>query len=141
VLVEAFLPGREFVVSLGGPGSPLYTSLGETVYKNGLQLISYAAKWEAESEDYRNSPLDYRPDLRPKLREAILGAAHRAWAAVGARGYMRVDLRLDAAGKPRVIDVNPNPEIGPDVGIYRAAEEAGWSWERFVRQQVEWAHA
>jgi D-alanine-D-alanine ligase len=140
VLIEAFLPGREFVVSLWGAADPLHHSLGETVYKNDLQLISYAAKWETESEDYRNSPLDYRPDLAPDLREAIIGAARGAWIAAGVRGYMRADIRLDAAGRPCVIDVNPNPEIGPDVGIYRAAEEAGWSWERFVRQQVAWAH-
>jgi D-alanine-D-alanine ligase-like ATP-grasp enzyme len=52
---------------------------------------------------------------------------------------MRVDLRLDEAGAPRVLDVNPNPELGPGVGICRAVQEAGWTWEQFVRQQVEWA--
>jgi hypothetical protein len=35
--------------------------------------------------------------------------------------------------------VNPNPELGPGVGIRRAIEEAGWTWERFVLKQVEWA--
>ena len=27
------------------------------------------------------------------------------------------------------------------VGIHRAVREAGWSWERFVKQQIEWARA
>jgi D-alanine-D-alanine ligase len=140
VLVEAFLPGREFVVSLWGADTPLHSALGETIYRNGLRLISYAAKWEVDSEDYHNSPLDYHPDLTAELREALIAAARATWSAAGVRGYMRVDLRLDVHGRPCVIDVNPNPEIGPEVGIYRAAEEAGWTWERFVRQQVEWAH-
>jgi len=39
-----------------------------------------------------------------------------------------------------VLDVNPNPAIGPGIGICRAVEEAGWSWRRFVRLQVESAH-
>ena len=38
-----------------------------------------------------------------------------------------------------MLDVNPNPELGPEVGIRRAVEEAGWPWPRFVRQQIEWA--
>jgi len=50
-----------------------------------------------------------------------------------------VDIRLDEEGSPRVLDVNPNPELGPDVGINRAVQEAGWSFPRFVRRQVEWA--
>ena len=78
-------------------------------------------------------------ELKPALREAVVAAARGAWAAVEARGYMRVDLRLNDAGAPFVLDVNPNPELGPGVGICRAVQEVGWSWERFVRQQIEWA--
>ena len=63
----------------------------------------------------------------------------KRWQAVDGRGYMRVDIRLDGEQTPHVLDVNPNPEIGPGVGICRAAQEAGWTWEQFVRQQVEWA--
>ena len=49
-----------------------------------------------------------------------------------------MDVRLDADGNPRVLDVNPNPELSTGVGIHRAVAEAGWSWERFVKQQIEW---
>jgi D-alanine-D-alanine ligase len=138
-LVEEFLPGREFVISLWGATTPDHHAIGETLYEGGLELITYAAKWETESADFINSPLSYTPDLSEALRDKILGAAKGAWLAVGARGYIRVDVRLDAAGEPRVLDVNPNPELGPGVGICRAAQEAGWTWERFVQQQIEWA--
>ena len=138
-LIEEFLPGREFVVSLWGRNTPDHHSIGETVYQNGLRLITYEGKWHEGSADYLNSPLTYTPDLDDSQRQAILGLARGAWAAVGARGYIRVDVRLNAAGEPRVLDVNPNPELGPDVGICRAAEEAGWTWARFVQKQVEWA--
>ena len=69
----------------------------------------------------------------------MIAAARGAWQAVGACGYLRVDVRLDPAGTPRVIDVNANPELSPGVGMHRAVREAGWAWERFVRQLIEWA--
>lgn len=138
-LVEEFLPGREFAVSLWGENGPEHASIGETLFAGGLAINTYAAKWDTASADFANSPLSYRTELAPDLRATILSVARRAWRAVGARGYLRVDIRLDEEGSPRVLDVNPNPELGPDVGINRAVQEAGWSFPRFVRRQVEWA--
>lgn len=140
LLIQQFLPGREFVVALWGESEPEFSSIGEMIFQNGLRLNTYAAKWEDESADFKNSPLFYDSEIEPALREQVLLAARGAWQAVGACGYLRVDVRLDAAGTPRVIDVNANPELSPEVGIHRAVEEAGWTWERFVRLQIEWAH-
>lgn len=138
-ITEQFLPGREFVVWLWGAETPDYWSIGETIFLNGLRLITYAAKWELDSDDYANSPLDYNTAIDPGLREAMLDAACRAWIAVEARGYIGVNIRCDEQGRPHVLDVNPNPELGPGVGICRACQEAGWTWERFVRQLIDWA--
>jgi D-alanine-D-alanine ligase len=139
VVVEEFLPGREFVVALWGRTSPEHVSIGETRFLNGLRLNTYASKWDIDSADFANSPISYELALEPTLHDAVVAAARAAWVAVEARGYMRVDVRLNGAGQPCVLDVNPNPELGPGVGICRAVQEAGWSWERFVRQQVAWA--
>ena len=138
VVIQEFLPGREFVVSLWGKEEPLDVSIGETQFAGSTRLLTYAAKWDTDSADYANTPLVYTPQPDPLLREAVIAAARGAWRVVGARGYLRIDIRLDAAGVPRVLDVNPNSELSPDRGIYRAVIEAGWNWERFVRQQLEW---
>ncbi len=138
-LVQDFLPGREFAVSLWGRDAPDHASIGESGFLNGLRLLTYAAKWDPDSADFANSPLDYDTDIAPALRAAILAAARATWAAVGARHYLRVDIRLDGAGRPCVLDVNPNPEIGPGRGISRAVEEAGWAWPDFVASLAAWA--
>jgi len=139
VLVQEFLPGREFAVSVWGDRRPEHSSIGEFSFANGLLLNTYASKWDVDSEDFRSSPLSYRTAIEDPLRRSVLDAAEGAWRAVEARGYLRVDVRLDRDGEPRVLDVNPNPELAPEVGIHRAVTEAGWTWERFVRQQIDWA--
>jgi len=140
VIVQEFLPGREFAVALWGQAWPEYHSIGETCFQNGLRLNTYAAKWDIESEDFANSPLSYQSEIEPSLRDSVRRAACAAWDAVEACGYLRVDVRLDRDGMPRVIDVNANPELSPEVGMHRAVTESGWTWEQFVRRQIEWAH-
>jgi D-alanine-D-alanine ligase len=140
VMVEEFVPGREFAVSLWGGNTPEHVSIGETLFRNGLLLNTYAAKWDSESTEFADSPLDYTIEVEPVLRERIVAAAHAAWHAAGARGYLRIDIRCNAQSLPVVLDVNPNPAAGPGVGICRSVEEAGWTWEAFVRRQVEWAY-
>jgi D-alanine-D-alanine ligase len=140
-LVEEFIDGREFAVSLWGAGAPDHASSGETLFRNGLRLNTYAAKWDSESAEFADSPLDYTTVVDPEMRARIVAAARGAWVAAGARGYLRVDVRCNAEGLPFVLDVNPNPAIGPGIGMCRAVEEAGWSWASFVRLQVEAARA
>jgi D-alanine-D-alanine ligase len=137
-LVEEFLPGREFAVSLWGRSEPEHVSIGETVFANGLRLVTYAAKWEEESADFADSPLLYDSPIEPALRAQIVAVARAAWRVVEARQALRIDIRLDAAGHPRVLDVNPNMEMGPEVGICRAVQEAGWAWRDFISTLVAW---
>lgn len=139
VVVEEYLDGAEYVVSMWGRHEPEFLSPAHMEFANGLRINTYASKWAADSPDFASTRLIYDLDLAPALRESLEETARAAWRAVGARGYMRVDLRLDSESTPRVLDVNPNPELGEGVGINRAVCEAGWTWEQFVHKQIEWA--
>ena len=138
-LVEEFIPGREFAVSVWGGRQPEFFSVGETVFANGLELITYDAKWRPESADYIDSPVSYATEVGAQLRCALERTAASVWTAVGSHGYLRVDVRLSDAAIPYVLDVNPNPALGRSGGIRAAAEAVGWSWERFVSAQIDWA--
>jgi D-alanine-D-alanine ligase len=132
VTIEEYLPGRELAVALWGTEA----SVGEVSFGDGVPVLTWASKWDPASPDYGRTPSVYPADLTPPLRAAVVAAARAAARVVGARGYLRVDLRLDASGAPRVIDVNPNPDLTPGAGLYRAVHAAGWTWERFVRLQI-----
>jgi D-alanine-D-alanine ligase len=137
-IVQEFVPGREFSVSLWGRSHPDFSSIGETTREQG-GLITYATKWQEDRGEGSSSQVRHTAGLDADLQEAILKAARAAWKAVGARHALRIDVRLDQQGAPRVLDVNPNPAISPVMGICRAVQEAGWRWETFVTKLVEWA--
>jgi D-alanine-D-alanine ligase len=49
----------------------------------------------------------------------------KCWRAFNLRGYARIDLRMDAAGVPWVLEINANPCLSPDAGFAAAVIEAG----------------
>ncbi|MBK7641712.1 MAG: ATP-grasp domain-containing protein [Planctomycetes bacterium] len=136
-LVEEFIEGREFNVSLLGSGDGARVlPLAEIDFREfpagQPRLVTYAAKWIESSAEYRGSPSVPAQDLEPQLESRIREAALRAYRALGLAGYGRVDLRLDAHGRPLVLDVNPNPDLSPDAGLARAAQREGLSYARLV---------
>jgi len=96
------------------------------------RIVSYAAKWEAGHVDYAGTKPVPMGAATPELVAEIERVAIGAFRAVELRDYGRVDLRVDAAGVPWVIDVNPNPDISPDSGVTRAAAAAGMPYPQLV---------
>ena len=132
VLAERFVEGREVNVTLLGNGrAPRVLPLHEIDFSampgERPRIVSYAAKWDEAHVDYAGTPVVPLQGATPALIAAIEATARAAWAALGLRDYGRVDLRIDAAGVPWVIDVNPNCDLSPDAGVARAAAAAGLS--------------
>ena len=75
------------------------------------------------------------PELAEKLKQLALAC----WNLFGLSGYARFDFRVDPAGKPFVIDVNPNPFLAPDAGFAAAAAEASLSYQDLIGRIVELA--
>lgn len=134
-LAETFVVGREFNIALwGDPVKVLplaevdFSSFGDPYDR----IVSFAAKWEAESFEYRNTPVLCPAPVSPQLGARITRTARQAWAAVGCRGYARVDMRIDQDGTPYVVEINCNPDLSPDAGFARAAKVAGYNYEDMV---------
>lgn len=138
-LVEEYLSGREFAVALWGREQADNAAIGTFRFHDGLSIVTYEAKWALESPDCAACELRYDEPVDAALAAEIVALARAVWQAVGARGYMRIDIRLDAEGRPRVIDVNPNPMLVGHFGMEGAAKQAGWTWERFLRELIAWA--
>jgi D-alanine-D-alanine ligase len=137
VIAERYVEGREINVTVMGNGSeartlPLHEIDFAAMPSDRPHIVSYAAKWEEGHVDYAGTkPVPLR-DATPAMIAAVEQVALDAYRAVELRDYGRVDLRVDAAGQPWVIDVNPNPDISPDAGVTRAAAAAGMSYPQLV---------
>lgn len=109
VLVETFLPGREFTVAVVGTGSRANVlGVMEIVLKSNAEanVYSYANKEECEF------CIDYVL-VDDALARNAAETALRAWAGLNCRDAGRVDLRTDDRDVPNVIEVNPLAGIHP----------------------------
>jgi D-alanine-D-alanine ligase len=107
VIVEAYLPGREFTVGVVGQGAA-----AEVIAV--LELLVGQA-YEGGVYGYANKQ-DFGPHLSLKLADDAEArrAAERALAAyraLGCRDVGRVDLKSDAAGEPQFLEINPIPGL------------------------------
>lgn len=137
VLVETFLPGREFTVGILGTG-------GDAVVLGALEIVlrpnaeqhaySYVNKERCEElVEYRAVEGTNQPEVRRAEQVAL-----DAWRALGCRDAGRIDLRSDADGTPNFIECNPLAGLHPlhsDLPLIATA--AGMPYQRLIERIVE----
>jgi len=138
-LVEHFVCGREFNVTVLGdtvlPISEIDYSLPEGV----PHLLTFAAKWQPDSLYFQGTGVVCPAEIGASEREQIAQTALAAFHLLGCRGYARVDMRQDEAGQLNVIEVNPNPDISLGSGAVRQAEAADMAYPQFIGRIVQLA--
>ncbi len=106
VLVERFLPGREFTVGITGTGSKAQAlGIMEVLLLPAAEPGVYSYHNKENSEELVRYRL-MRPQEDP-LMAAVEEIALRAWRTLGCRDAGRLDIRCDAKGRPQFIEVNP----------------------------------
>jgi len=140
-LAQRFLPGREFNAGIVGGNRLRVLPLAEVDYSalpaDIPPIMSYAAKWIETSEEYRKTSVTCPAQVEPELAQRISQVALQAFRAVGGRGYGRVDLRLDEANQPYVLEVNCNPCLDEGIGIARSAQAADISFPKLLQLIVQ----
>jgi D-alanine-D-alanine ligase len=142
VLAEEYVEGRELIVPLLEDGAGGFEELPMSeidfarMPKELPRIVTYRGKWDAGSDEYRGSTTRVNPTLKPALKKRVAEVARGAFAALECRGYARVDLRVSQAGEPFVIDVNPNCDLSPQGGFFRACKTAGLSYADMVSKLI-----
>jgi D-alanine-D-alanine ligase len=159
VLVESYIDGREFnvgVIALGHVAESLRDScsasrrdaakclpIAEIEFRTGSEMrwpiVTYDGKWSAGSAADRSTPVRCPADVDSELADRIREIALAAFRVTGCRDYARVDLRVDRAGDIFILEVNANPDVGPNAGLARALGAAGIEYREFALRLVETA--
>jgi D-alanine-D-alanine ligase len=132
VLIEEYLPGPEFNVGLVAWPEPRALPVAQVMFAPAdgtWPILTYAAKWDQGSDDDLRSPVACPAPIDAGLASRVSALAVSTFRSTGCRDYARVDFRLDARGDPMVLEVNPNPDVGPTAGWARAVRASGVSYE------------
>jgi D-alanine-D-alanine ligase len=144
-LIEEFLDGREFNVSVIGEEEPEVLAVSEIDFArlpaNEPKIVSYRAKWDEMSAQFGGTTPICPAAIPEGMKERIDSIALASYRAVGCRDYARVDMRTDASGAVYVLEVNPNPDLSPQAGFAGAARAAGFSYADIVLRISESAIA
>ena len=131
VLVEEYIEGREFTIGiLGNEALPIVEIVSPTGF------YSYEQKEDFESAVYRVCPA-HLTDAQTKEFQHIALAAKRALLL---EDVCRMDMRMDNAGNPYILEVNPIPLMYPDprqASLVYAAFANGLTYTDIVRKIIE----
>jgi D-alanine-D-alanine ligase len=145
--VERYIDGREFNIGLlDGRNGPQVLPIAEMRFVDfpagKPKIVGYTAKWHDGSFEERNTQRDYHwSRTEPDLNVTLEALACRCWRLFGMAGYARVDVRVDAADQPWVLEINANPCLSPDAGFMAAATRAGLGMSDVVARIAETALA
>lgn len=137
VLVETYLPGREFTVGVVGTG--------RNARVVGVMEVVFNAEAEAGAYSYINKA-DYQrrvsyhlvEDAEAKKAAAIALATYQAF---NCRDAGRVDLRSDQSGTPNFIEINPLAGLNPiDSDLPILCRLAGIEFQKLISWIVESAN-
>ncbi len=141
-LVEEFIDGREFRVTLWGndeveilPPVEMEFSAFSDVRE---RLCSWDAKFTPGSRHYTEIRTVAPAPLSEEELRLLAEVSRAAYRAMGIRDYARFDFRL-RDGVFYLLDPNPNPDISSDASLALTAELAGYSYGRMGSRLIRLA--
>jgi D-alanine-D-alanine ligase len=141
ILVEEFLTGKDISVGIIGnpPDSYRVLPVIEEDYSalppELPRVCGYEAKWLPDSPywNIKSIPAELPDDTEKLLVECCL----KLFTRLECRDYCRFDWRLNAAGAPRLLEVNPNPGWCWDGHLAKMAKITGLSYREMLAEIID----
>ena len=139
---ECYVHGREFNVAvIERDGEPQLLPIGEIVFERWddrkPRIVGYAAKWHEATAEYRDTTRAFGLDeSQPDLKRSLEDVSRACWKLFGLTGYARVDFRVDARGRPFILEVNPNPCLEPEAGMAASCAQMGYAYDELIEDIV-----
>jgi len=139
-LVEEYIEGREFYVSVLGNREPTAFPPIEIDF-SGLpegapRILDHRAKWVRSSVEFKGTKAVVA-QLPPELDDRLRTTALAAYRALRVRDYGRIDMRLTGGGDLYVIEVNASCYLQKTGEFAQSAAAAGIEYPALVNRIVE----
>jgi D-alanine-D-alanine ligase len=137
-IVEQYIEGRELYVGILGnqllQALPVWELFFTNMPDGSRRIATDRVKWSVKYQ--KKYGIDSGParDLPDAKCEQLQHLCKRAFRGLELSGYARIDLRLDEAGNPWVIEANPNPQIARGEDFAASAEKAGLTYESVLQR-------
>lgn len=134
VLVERFLPGREFTVGILGNGKEAeVVGVMEIIMSSSAENWGYSYKNKANYQDLVEYKLVY-DDAAKDAAEV----AKNSWVALNCLDGGRVDIRLNHKGQANFIEVNPLAGLNPTDGdLIILAKKANMTYKQVIGKIIK----
>ena len=127
VIAEQWITGGEYTAGMvAGRSLPLIR------LEVPGEFYDYEAKYLREDTRY-HCPCGLAADAEQTIQQL----AQQAFAAVGGRGWGRVDMMRDVTGKAWLIEVNTNPGMTDHSLVPMGARAVGWDFNTLVLRILE----
>jgi D-alanine-D-alanine ligase len=137
-IAEQYIDGRELYVGIIGNQALQALPVWELFFTNmppdAKRIATDRVKWSVKYQQKYGIQSGAARDLPEGLAESIQHLCKRAYRALELSGFARIDLRLDEAGNPWVLEANPNPQIARGEDFAASAEVAGLSYETLLQR-------
>lgn len=133
ILVEQFIPGREFAVGLLGNGSHV-----EVLPIVEIDLKGDPNKIQTKSDKVKK-PLDKicPAKLTKEQEKEIKKICLDSFLKLNINDFARVDLRMDKDGKVYVLELNSMASLGTTGSYFHAAKTAGYTYDSLINKILE----
>jgi D-alanine-D-alanine ligase len=131
-LVERFLPGAEYTVAVVGHAPPRALPVLQRALERTTGIGLHAVERHPAPA---GGWIPHTPGvLEDGLERELARLALLASGALECRDFARADFRLDAAGRPYFLEINPLPTFAPDGSFAILAELAGREAEDLIAE-------
>ncbi len=146
VIVERFIGGREFTVGVLGAAPdieilPIVEIDHSQLPKGATPIYSYEAKWIWDRPENPLKIFHCPADLPIELKLRIEHVIARTCSVLRVKDWCRIDVRLDDAGTPNILEVNPLPGVLPNPEdnscMPKAARTAGYTYSGLIHRVVD----
>ena len=129
VIVETYLPGREFTVGIVGEGKTARViGIMEVIFDTAATANGYGY----DNKQHWEGKIGYELVTDPEA-VAAGDVALAGWRSLRCRDGGRADVKSDAAGRPHFIEVNTLAGLHPDYSdLVFLSNFAGWRYRDLI---------